>query len=227
MPVTHRLDAAIVHYEWNNAIPPRLLAEPGDTLVLDTRDAADGYYTAASTSRDTAARSAFKGHPDQRDRRRAELDRLRVAAGSDLRLRPAPPSLGTWGRAAGRPRPWPRRCLAGPVGPLLPGRVGRLAGGPGGDRDRPPAISGAHPCRRVFDLAGVEPARGGARPSQRSSGGPRPRATRHRPFALEGLTGTGRSRLRLFDTDARFVRGCGDGQVHGGAPRRRHAACMG
>jgi acetamidase/formamidase len=63
MPATHRLDAAIVHYEWNNAIPPRLLAEPGDTLVLDTRDAADGYYTAASTSRDTAARGAFKGHP--------------------------------------------------------------------------------------------------------------------------------------------------------------------
>jgi acetamidase/formamidase len=63
MPATHRLDAAIPHYEWNNAIPPRLLAEPGDTLVLDTRDAADGYYTAASTSRDTAARGAFKGHP--------------------------------------------------------------------------------------------------------------------------------------------------------------------
>ena len=63
MPATHRLDATVVHYEWNNAIPSRLLVEPGDTLVLDTRDAADGYYTAASTSRDTAARGAFKGHP--------------------------------------------------------------------------------------------------------------------------------------------------------------------
>jgi acetamidase/formamidase len=63
MAATHRLDATVVHYEWNNAIPPRLRAEPGDTLVLDTRDAADGYYTAASTSRDTAARGAFKGHP--------------------------------------------------------------------------------------------------------------------------------------------------------------------
>jgi acetamidase/formamidase len=63
MPATHRLDASVVHYEWNNAIPPRLVADPGDTLVLDTRDAADGYYTAASTSRDTAARGPFKGHP--------------------------------------------------------------------------------------------------------------------------------------------------------------------
>ena len=63
MPVTRRLDATVVHHEWNNGIPPRLVADPGDTLVLDTRDAADGYYTAASTSRDTAARGPFKGHP--------------------------------------------------------------------------------------------------------------------------------------------------------------------
>jgi acetamidase/formamidase len=63
MSATHRLDATVVHHEWNNAIPPRLVAEPGDTLVLDTRDAADGYYTAASTSRDTATRGPFKGHP--------------------------------------------------------------------------------------------------------------------------------------------------------------------
>jgi acetamidase/formamidase len=63
MSAPHRLDATVVHHEWNNAIPPRLVAEPGDTLVLDTRDAADGYYTAASTSRDTATRGPFKGHP--------------------------------------------------------------------------------------------------------------------------------------------------------------------
>jgi acetamidase/formamidase len=63
MPASHRLDAAVVHYEWNNAIAPRLVADPGETLVLDTRDAADGYYTPTSTSRDTAARGPFKGHP--------------------------------------------------------------------------------------------------------------------------------------------------------------------
>jgi acetamidase/formamidase len=63
MPASHRLDATTVHYEWTNAIPPRLVVEPGDTLVLDTRDAADGYYTQTSTSRDTAARGPFRGHP--------------------------------------------------------------------------------------------------------------------------------------------------------------------
>jgi acetamidase/formamidase len=63
MPASHRLDAATVHYEWNNAIPSRLAIEPGDTLVLDTRDAADGYYTPASTSRDAATRGPFRGHP--------------------------------------------------------------------------------------------------------------------------------------------------------------------
>ena len=63
MSATHRLDASVVHYEWNNAIPPRLVVEPGDTIVLDTRDAADGYYTPTSTSRDTAARGPVKGHP--------------------------------------------------------------------------------------------------------------------------------------------------------------------
>jgi acetamidase/formamidase len=63
MPASLQLDAKVVHYEWNNAIPPRLEIEPGDTLVLDTRDAADGYYTPTSTSRDTAARGPFRGHP--------------------------------------------------------------------------------------------------------------------------------------------------------------------
>ena len=34
MPATHRLDSTIVHHEWNNAIPPRLVVEPGDTVAL-------------------------------------------------------------------------------------------------------------------------------------------------------------------------------------------------
>jgi acetamidase/formamidase len=63
MPATHRLDSAVVHHEWNNSIPARVLVEPGDTVVLDTRDASDGYYTATSTSGDTATRGPFKGHP--------------------------------------------------------------------------------------------------------------------------------------------------------------------
>jgi acetamidase/formamidase len=59
---THRLDASLVHYEWNNAIPPRLTIDPGDTVVFDTRDAADGYYTPASTSADVPGRPV-RGHP--------------------------------------------------------------------------------------------------------------------------------------------------------------------
>jgi acetamidase/formamidase len=52
-----------VHYEWNNALPPRLVVAPGDTVVFETRDAADRYYTRASTSADAAARGPFRGHP--------------------------------------------------------------------------------------------------------------------------------------------------------------------
>jgi len=63
MSSTYRLDSSVVHYEWNNAIAPRLVVDPGDAIVVDTRDAADGYYTPTSTSRDTAARGPMKGHP--------------------------------------------------------------------------------------------------------------------------------------------------------------------
>lgn len=63
MPRTHHLDAGRVHYEWNNALPPRLEIEPGDTVVFDTRDASDGYYTPASTAADVAGRGPFRGHP--------------------------------------------------------------------------------------------------------------------------------------------------------------------
>lgn len=59
----HHLDAGVVHHEWNNAIPPRLAIAPGDTVVFDTRDAADGFYTPGSTSADAAARGPFRGHP--------------------------------------------------------------------------------------------------------------------------------------------------------------------
>lgn len=60
---THRLDATTVHYEWNNALAPRLEVEPGDTVVFDTRDAADGFYTRSSTHADVIARGPFRGHP--------------------------------------------------------------------------------------------------------------------------------------------------------------------
>jgi acetamidase/formamidase len=59
----HHVDADQVHHEWNNAIEPRLEIEPGDTVVFDTRDAADRYYTPASTHADVLARGPFRGHP--------------------------------------------------------------------------------------------------------------------------------------------------------------------
>jgi acetamidase/formamidase len=59
----YRLDASDVHKEWDNAIPPRLTIDPGDTVVFDTRDAADGYYSRASTHADVIGRRPFRGHP--------------------------------------------------------------------------------------------------------------------------------------------------------------------
>ena len=60
---TYRLDASTVHYEWNNALAPRLEVAAGDTVVFDTRDAADGYYSRRSTHADVVARGPFRGHP--------------------------------------------------------------------------------------------------------------------------------------------------------------------
>src|SRR5262245_3149018 len=59
----HHLDDRDVHKEWNNAIPPRLTIDPDDTVVFDTRDAADRYYSRASTHADVIARGPFRGHP--------------------------------------------------------------------------------------------------------------------------------------------------------------------
>jgi acetamidase/formamidase len=58
----HFIDATIVHYEWNNAIPPRLEINAGDTVVFETRDASDEFYNPNSTHEDVMRR-VFKGHP--------------------------------------------------------------------------------------------------------------------------------------------------------------------
>ncbi len=63
MARTHALDAGTVHYEWNNALAPRLVIDPGDTVVFDTRDSADGFYSPSSTHGDVLARGPFRGHP--------------------------------------------------------------------------------------------------------------------------------------------------------------------
>jgi acetamidase/formamidase len=59
----HRLDHEQIHQEWNNALPPRLTIDPGDTVVFDTRDAANRFYTKDSTHEDVMRRGPFKGHP--------------------------------------------------------------------------------------------------------------------------------------------------------------------
>ena len=63
MTTRHQLDAETVHYEWNNGLAPRLVTDPGDTIVFDTRDAADGYYSRRSTHADVLGRGPFRGHP--------------------------------------------------------------------------------------------------------------------------------------------------------------------
>ena len=63
MATTHQLDRETVHREWNNSLAPRLTIDPGDTVVFDTRDAADGYYSRKSTHADVMARGPFRGHP--------------------------------------------------------------------------------------------------------------------------------------------------------------------
>jgi len=59
----HRLDQEQIHQEWNNALASRLTIDPGDTVVFDTRDAANLFYTKASTSEDVIRRGPFRGHP--------------------------------------------------------------------------------------------------------------------------------------------------------------------
>src|SRR5260370_13862542 len=61
--MSHHLDAGQVQYEGNNAIPPRIEIAPGDTVVFETRDAADRFYSRASTHADVRARGPFRGHP--------------------------------------------------------------------------------------------------------------------------------------------------------------------
>ena len=60
---TYHLDHDEIHQEWNNALPPRLEVDPGDTVVFETRDAANRFYSRASTHDDVLRRGPFRGHP--------------------------------------------------------------------------------------------------------------------------------------------------------------------
>jgi acetamidase/formamidase len=60
---THHLDDAEIHQAWDKALPPRLTIDPGDTVVFDTRDAANRFYAKDSTHDDVLRRGPFRGHP--------------------------------------------------------------------------------------------------------------------------------------------------------------------
>lgn len=51
------------HNRWHEAIPPILQVAPGDTVVLETRDALDGQFTPSSTSADVGQADLMPVHP--------------------------------------------------------------------------------------------------------------------------------------------------------------------
>ena len=63
MPTTCELKDNVVNYAWDNAHPPRLTIDPGDTVIFTTRDAADNYYSVDSTDADVRAKGPLVGHP--------------------------------------------------------------------------------------------------------------------------------------------------------------------
>lgn len=52
-----------VHHAWDNAILPLLTINSGDSVVFETRDAADGEITPATTREDLLLPRPFRGHP--------------------------------------------------------------------------------------------------------------------------------------------------------------------
>ncbi|RMF84203.1 MAG: acetamidase [Nitrospinota bacterium] len=59
----HYLSGERVHQCWDNSLSPLLTIDPGDTVVLETRDASNGHLTPYSTLSDYQNRPTGKGHP--------------------------------------------------------------------------------------------------------------------------------------------------------------------
>ncbi len=164
MASLHHLDAARVHYEWDNALPPLLEIDPGDTVVFDTRDAADGFYTPASIHADVLARGPFRGHPltgPVRVRGARPGDALVVEV---LEVRPAAafgwtairpgrgllpesefpePFLQIWDLSDGTHARMARPRIAVPTAPF-PGVMGTALDEPGGHSTMPPRKNGGN-----------------------------------------------------------------------------------
>jgi acetamidase/formamidase len=160
---THTLDAETVHHEWNHAIPPRLEIDPGDTVVFDTRDAADRFYSKTSTAEDVARR-VFRGHPltgpvKVRGARPGDtlvVEILEVVPALDwgwTQIRPGrgllpeedfpKPHLCIWDLSDKQVARMPRRPIAVPLDPFA-GVMGVALDEPGAHSTMPPRRSGGN-----------------------------------------------------------------------------------
>ena len=52
-----------VHHAWDNALPPLIEIDSGDTVVFQTRNASDGRITPATTVDQLKPNQPFRGHP--------------------------------------------------------------------------------------------------------------------------------------------------------------------
>jgi acetamidase/formamidase len=161
MAQTHTLDASQVHHEWNNAIPPRLTIDPGDTVVFDTRDASDHFYNPKSTADDVMKR-VFKGHPltgpvrvrgaVPGDVLVVEILDMRAAPWGWTQIRPgrgllpesdfSKPHLTIWNIEDGTHARMDNR-VAVPIAPF-PGVMGVALDEPGGHNTAPPRKNGGN-----------------------------------------------------------------------------------
>jgi acetamidase/formamidase len=160
---THHLDRSVAHYEWNNALAPRLEIDPGDTVVFETRDAADGFYSRKSTHADVLNRGPFRGHPltgpvRVRGARPGDvlaIEILDVQPGADFgwtAIRPgrgllpeadfSKPFLQIWDVSDGRHARM-AHGIAVPLAPF-PGVMGTALDVPGGHSTMPPRKNGGN-----------------------------------------------------------------------------------
>ncbi len=59
----YRLDDQVVHYQWDNALAPRLTIDSGDTVTFTCRDASDGHYHPDRSPDEINRPRQSKGHP--------------------------------------------------------------------------------------------------------------------------------------------------------------------
>lgn len=167
----HCLDSGQVHFAWDNSIAPLLSIDPGDTVVIDTRDSANGYYHRDSTARDVAEKGPLTGHPmtgpiHVREARPGDIlavEIMEVQPRSDLgwtAIRPGRGLLPTkdfpahflqlWDLSDGRfARMRQRDDIAVPIA-AFPGIIGTALAEPGAFTTMPPRHNGGNiDCRHL------------------------------------------------------------------------------